>query len=199
MLSWSGEQPSRPLEPVARVRQRLSSVRAALTDWREFPLLAGPSGLARTGEAGGHRYQSWGPLLALIAVEEYIDLTPWEGFRFGILQPDKKGEILRIAIQGRHYDIKVSPGETRMKEEGRDIIKANGGMVFRHFLYSENEVSFESTALVPRKIKIRFLTKGKYQFFLDEVQKRIFSGDSVEIKIPEGNHAVMILLIEKQR
>ena len=61
-----------------------------------------------TGEAGGQRYQSWGPLFALIAVEEYLDFTPWEGFRFGMIKPERKGKLSRVAIQGRHYDVKVS-------------------------------------------------------------------------------------------
>ena len=38
-----------------------------------------------TGEAAGQRFQSWGPLFVLLGVEEYLDFTPWEGFRFGIL------------------------------------------------------------------------------------------------------------------
>ena len=89
--------------------------------------------------------------------------------------------------------------EIKLKEEGREIIRANGGSVFRRFLYSEGEVSFEVMTLVKRKIRIRFLSKGKYQLFLDNNLKRIFEGDSVEIEVPEGNHSVLILLIEKER
>jgi len=154
---------------------------------------------ARTGEARGHRYQSWGALFALIAMEEYIDFTPWEYFRFGMLQPENDGELLRVALQGRHYDIKVNSGGIKLKEEGREIIRINGGAVIRRFLYSEGEVSFEMMTLVKRKVRIRFLSKGKYQFFLDNNLRRIFDGDSVEIEVPEGNHSVLVLLIEKER
>lgn len=154
---------------------------------------------SQTGEAGGQRYQSWGPLFALIAIEEYIDITPWEGFRFGILQPEKGGELKRIAIQGRHYDVKVKSGEVKLKEEGKEIVRTNGGAVFRRFLYSENEVSFEVMSLVTREIRVRLLVKGKYQVIIDGQLREIFDGDSHKFRVPEGKHTVLILLIEKER
>ncbi len=154
---------------------------------------------SRTGEATGARYHSWGPLMALIALEELIDITPWEGFRFGVLQPDSKGEVRRVAIQGRHYDVRVSSGEIRLMEEGREIVKSKGSMVVRRFLYNEQLVSFDVMTLAKRKIRIRFLTKGKYQYFLDDQVKEIFTGDVVDIEVPEGGHEVLIMLVEKAR
>jgi hypothetical protein len=169
-----------------------------LLTWKNFQIC--PQNYdSRTGGATGHRYQSWGPLMALIALEELIDITPWEGFRFGVLQPDRAGEVRRIAIQGRHYDVRVSSGEVRLKEEGREIVRSKGGMVFRRFLYNEQLVSFDVMTLAKRKIRIRFLTEGKYQYFLDDQLKKIFSGDSVDIEVPEGGHAVLIMLVEKAR
>lgn len=168
-----------------------------LRSWENFQLC--PENFdSRTGEAGGRRYQSWGPLFALIALEEYLDFTPWEGFRFGMIRPEKKGRLSRVAIHGRHYEVELSPSEVKLKEEGEEIIRANGGAVFRHFLYSENEISFEVSTLEERQIKVRFLTKGKYAFRLDNQLKDIFKGKSLKIKVPEGEHSVLILLLEKE-
>jgi hypothetical protein len=168
-----------------------------LRSWENFQLC--PENFdSRTGEAGGRRYQSWGPLFALIALEEYLDFTPWEGFRFGMIRPEKKGKLSRVAIHGRHYEVEVSSSEVKLKEEGQEIIKANGGAVFRHFLYSENEISFEVSTLKKRQIKVRFLTKGKYAFRLDNQLKDIFKGKSFKMKVPEGEHSVLILLLEKE-
>lgn len=168
-----------------------------LRSWEHFQLC--PENFdSRTGEAGGQRYQSWGPLFALIALEEYLDFTPWEGFRFGAIQPTEKGELRRISIQDRHYDIKVSPTEIKLREEGEEIIKANGGAVFRQFLYSESEVSFKIKTLDERDVRIRFLSKGKYQFFLDEQLSKIFEDNDLKIKIPAGEHSVLVLLLEKK-
>jgi hypothetical protein len=166
-----------------------------LRSWQNFQLC--PENFdSRTGEAGGQRYQSWGPLFALIAIEEYLDFTPWEGFRFGILDPEEKGKLRRLAIQGRHYQVEASSSETKLIEEDREIVRASGGAVFRHFLYSENEVSFEFKSLKPREVRLKFLKKGKYQMLVDNQLKRIFRGDSLRFEVPDGEHSVLVQLLE---
>ncbi len=62
-----------------------------------------------TGEAAGQRFQSWGPLFVLLGVEEYLDFTPWEGFRFGILYPEEKGTLQHATIQDRQYNVEIAP------------------------------------------------------------------------------------------
>jgi hypothetical protein len=167
-----------------------------LRSWKNFQLC--PENFdSRTGEAGGQRYQSWGPLFALIGLEEYLDFTPWEGFRFGMLQPEEKGKLFRISIQGRHYQVEVSSSRIKLIEEEKEIVRTNGGAIFRHFLYSENEVSFEFKALKMREITINFLKKGKYQFLLDSQVKKVFKGSSFKFELPEGEHTVLIQLLEE--
>jgi len=168
-----------------------------LRTWKNFQIC--PENYdARTGEAGGARYQSWGPLFALIAVEEFLDFTPWEGFRFGAINPEKKGKLSRIAIQGRQYDVEVSSGKIRLWEEGKEIVRTNGSAVFRRFLYSKNAVSFEIKCLGPREVKIRFLAKGEYELILDNKVRRLFKGNSFKMEVPEGEHTVLILLIDEE-
>jgi len=167
-----------------------------LRTWKNFQLC--PENFdSRTGEPKGRRYQSWGPLFALIAVEDYLDVNPWEGFRFGMIQPEKKGKLKRISFQGRHYDVEISPSEIKLKEEGKEIIKANGGAVFRHFFYSEEEISFEIKSLERRDIRIQFLTKGRYQLRIDDKIKEIFKGNSLKFKVPDGEHTILILLLDR--
>ncbi len=150
---------------------------------------------SRSGEPGGKRFQSWGPLLALIALEEYIDFTPWEGFRFGMLDTEVKGELSRIYIQGRHYDLLVSPSKLILNEEDNKILILSGPAIIRHFLYSKNIISFEIKSLKSRKVIVNFLTKGKYQLTIDDQAEEIFKGKSIKFKIPEGEHSVLIMLL----
>lgn len=166
-----------------------------LRTWANFQLC--PENFdSLSGEAGGQRYQSWGPLFALIALEEYLDFTPWEGFRFGMLKPDDSGTLARLSIQGRQYEVKVSRSSTVLREEGEDILSTDGGAVFRHFLYNESEVSFEIKTLKKRVIKLRFLNKGKYQLLIDGREVDVFKGDSQKFEVPEGDHTVLIQLLE---
>ena len=167
-----------------------------MRSWMNFQLC--PDNFdSRTGEAGGQRYQSWGPLLALIALEEYMDFNPWDGFRFGMIQPEKRGKLSRLFIQGRHYDIEVAPKRVRLREEGRVILEANMAAVFRRFLYSESEVAFDVKTLKKTEIRINFLSKGRYQIEVDNQPAEIFEGRSTKFKIPEGEHNVLVLLLEK--
>jgi len=168
-----------------------------LRSWKNFQIC--PENYdSRTGEAGGQRYQSWGPLFALIGLEEYLDFTPWDGFRFGMIKPEEKGKLSRISIQGRHYDVEVRPSEIKLIEEGKEIIKANRSAVFRHFLYSESEISFETKSLEQIEIKVQFLKKGKYQLLIDNQQKKVFKGKSLKFEVPEGDHSVLIMLLEEE-
>jgi len=152
-----------------------------------------------TGEAAGQRFQSWGPLFALTAVEEYLDFTPWEGFRFGMIDPERKGRLLRASIQGRSYDVEASRGGISLSEDGREIFAIDGGAVIRRFLYLENEVSFELRAKTSTdyKIKVQFLKKGKYQLLIDGRINQIATGASIKFKVPGGEHRISIELLEE--
>lgn len=166
-----------------------------LTSWQNFGL-APEDFDCLTGEAGGDRYQSGGPLAGLIAVEEYLDFTPHEGFRFGMLQPDVKGKLSRVMIQGRHYEVEVSNSSTVLREEGETILGVDGSAIIRRFLYSEPEVSFAIKSLKPREVRLRFLKKGKYQLLIDGREVDVFSASSRKFEVPEGDHTVLIQLLQ---
>ncbi|MGB9893754.1 MAG: amylo-alpha-1,6-glucosidase, partial [Candidatus Saccharicenans sp.] len=151
---------------------------------------------SRTGEAGGQRYQSWGPLFALMAIEEYLDVTPWEGLRFGLINPETKGSLKRISVLGRHYEVEVSSSTTKLKEEGKQLVKADGPAVFRHLLYTDREISFEIKSLKKRKISVSLSEKGKGQWLLDGKESGKFEGQEIEVTVPEGDHQVVIIISE---
>ena len=156
-----------------------------LRSWRSFGL--SPENFdSLTGEAGGDRYQSGGPLAALIAVEEYLDFTPHEGFRFGMLKPDAKGKLSRVLVQGRHYEVEVSNSSTVLREEGETLLSVDGGAVVRRFLYNESEVSFDIKTLKRREVRLRFLKKGKYQLLVDGREVDVFSGQRAQVRRARG-------------
>ncbi|MGC8891963.1 MAG: amylo-alpha-1,6-glucosidase [Candidatus Saccharicenans sp.] len=171
------------------------SVDLFLRQWNSYQIC--PENFdSRTGEPGGQRYQSWGPLFALIGVEEYLDVTPWEGFRFGQLSPAKRGILKRLAILGRHYEVEVSPSRTRLWEEGKEIIRADGPAVFRHFLYTDREISFEIKSLDKKKVDIYLEKEKNGQLLIDGQEAGKFSGKKIEVKTPPGEHRVVILITE---
>jgi glycogen debranching enzyme len=181
-------------DPVAAEFAR-KSASLFLRSWTNFQLC--PENFhPLTGEFGGNRYQSWGPLFALIGVEEYLDFTPWEGFRFGMIQPERSGTLSGASIQGRTYEVEAGSGKLILSEDDKEIFSADTGLVVRHFLYDENEVRFETKAVETVTIKVRFLKKGKFQLLIDDRPKKIFTGSSVKFDVPDGDHAVLIQLLE---
>ena len=52
---------------------------------------------ARSGRGQGRRFQSWGPLFALGAIEEFVDACPWRGLRIGSRLP---AFVARAAWEG---------------------------------------------------------------------------------------------------
>lgn len=149
-----------------------------------------------TGSAEGERFDTGGPLAALIAVEECLDFTPHEGFRFGILKPERKTRLSRVLIQGRHYEVETSDGATVLREEGEPIIAVGSGAVVRKFLYSEAEVSFEINTLERAKVALNLLKRGKYQILIDGRAADVFSARARKFTVPEGEHVVLVQLLE---
>ena len=182
-------------DPVAAEFARKSAA-LFLRSLDELPALPGELPPAHGRVRRATAIQSWGPLFALMAVEEYLDFTPWEGFRFGMIQPEKSGTLSRMEIQGRTYSVEAGAGKLILVEDEREIFAADTGLVVRHFLYDENEVRFETKAVETVTIKVRFLKKGKYQLLIDDRPKKVFSGSSVKFDVPDGDHAVVIQLLE---
>ncbi|HAR36871.1 MAG TPA: hypothetical protein DCR87_08265 [Acidobacteria bacterium] len=151
---------------------------------------------SRTGEAGGQRYQSWGPLFALIGLEEYLDVTPWDGFRFGQLKPEQKGTLKRMSILGRHYEVEMSGSRIRLIEEGKELLRTNAPAVFRHFLYTAREIAFEVKSLKKNTVYVNLGTKRQGQILLNGKEAGKFEGKRVEVQVPEGEQGVVIIISE---
>ena len=76
---------------------------------------------ARTGRGRGRRFQSWGPLFALGAIEEFVDACPWRGLRIGSGLPAfvTRGEAtVAGAVRARVEGLRVA-GEARTVELSR--------------------------------------------------------------------------------
>ena len=70
---------------------------------------------ARSGRGRGRRFQSWGPLFALGAVEEFVDVCPWRGLRIGSRLPEfvargmGEAHVERLRGAGRIRAVRLSP------------------------------------------------------------------------------------------
>ncbi len=170
------------------------SMEMFLRNWNNYQLCPEDFN-ALTGEAGGRRFLGLGTMFSLMSVEEYLDFTPTDGLRFGMLKPERSGRLTGIEVQGRRYDVEVSSSRTALFEEGRKIVEADRGAVFRRFLYSEPEVSFHVKTLDPTGIRVRMLKSGRYQLLIDGHENDLFNGNSARFDVGAGEHVVLIQLL----
>ena len=107
------------------------SVELFMASWRAHQL-CGENYDSRTGAWGGRRYQSWGPLLALVGIEEFIDVTPWDGLRFGTLSPPGETTLKRVLAQGRTWSVSLSRAGLSVERDGRPLLQSDRPIVLRH-------------------------------------------------------------------
>jgi hypothetical protein len=98
------------------------------------------------GTGGGDAHYTWGALLCLAPLEQYIDMNPWEGLRFGALDPPAQGDFHRAIWENHSYDVTVGPHRTALARDGRQCFEADAGVVARNYQASAAQLTFSLKA-----------------------------------------------------
>ena len=127
-----------------------------LTAWREkgechenFSAITGQG----TGQSDPH--YTWGALMALLAIEELIDVNPWHGLRFGNLEPVAPAGIRRYFVSGSLYDVTQSPDGLEVSKDGQMLFAADAPVEIRRVTFVGDQVRFEVRAAKPVRIRVR--------------------------------------------
>jgi neutral trehalase len=130
-------------QAAAELAQR--SVDLFLTTWREYRLCR-ENYDSRTGAGGGQRYQSWGPLFALIGIEEFLDVTPWDGLRLGSAAAPGRTALRRLHAQGHEWTVTLAPDLMRVEMDGALLFESDRPIVARQVEVTSGELRAEVTA-----------------------------------------------------
>ncbi len=149
---------------------------------------------ASGGNGGGDPHYTWGALLPQIALDQYADVNPWEGLRFGALNPTSDGEFRRVSWGGRTYDVTIGPAKTLLKRDGTVRFEADAGVVVRRYAATSDKVSFEINSEKPVHITTREFALGDFTFKVDGKPAGKFSVRAGEgkLNVPAGQHRVEI-------
>jgi hypothetical protein len=120
------------------------SVELFLDTWRRYGLCR-ENYDSRTGEGGGHRYQSWGPLFALTGLEEFADVTPWDGLRLGSLVAEGTTALRRLPLAGRRWDVRLGPDGLSVRVDGAHLLTSDAPIVARHVSLERKAMTAEIT------------------------------------------------------
>jgi hypothetical protein len=147
---------------------------------------------ASGGNGGGDPHYTWGALLPLIALEQYADDNPWEGLRFGSLQPASSGTFHGVNWQGHTYDVSIGPEKTTLSRDGVLRFEADAGVVVRNYQAEPSHLSFTLKGEKPVHIAVREFGSGTIRVNVDgkSAGKVELRAGSTQLLVPAGEHLV---------
>jgi hypothetical protein len=150
--------------------------------------------LAWGGTAGGDTHYTWGALLCLVALEQYIDKNPWEGLRFGALSPASRGEFRGSTWDGHSYDVAIGPERTALSRDGTMRFEANAGVVVRHYEVEPASLSFSIKGGKGARISTAEFEAGDLYLRIDNKPgvKVSVSQGRASFDVPAGEHSVTL-------
>jgi neutral trehalase len=166
------------------------SVDLFLRAWRDYQACR-ENYDSRTGEGGGQTYQSWGALFALTGIEEFIDSTPWDGLRVGTLTPPPSSKIKNIVLNGRRWDILLSPDGYRIDVDGKGLLYSTGPLVLRHLELAAGRLSAETLAIEPASLAVN-LHASHLHLTIDGRERDVPAQD---VRLPAGTHRIRLTQI----
>ena len=144
------------------------------------------------GSAGGDVHYTWGALLCLIPMEQFIDESPWDGLRFGALEPSVEGQLRGVEWNGHHFDVTTGPKRTSVTRDGRLRFEANTGLVVREYKIDPRGLSF--SVHTPRDARLATMetTAKVVSLRIDSgsVQRIATQHGTLEFTLPAGEHRI---------
>ncbi len=143
---------------------------------------------SRSGEGGGQRYQSWGPLFALSGIDDTIERDMFGRLAVGSLRMPERTRLKNFLDNGQRYDITMSPQGLVALKSGRPWLESDGPVVLASI--QEQGGRFAAQAVCERPVKIRLAMTGN-RF---RVSCGGTGGESAapEANVPQGCHQVLI-------
>jgi hypothetical protein len=148
--------------------------------------------LAWGGTGGGDRHYTWGTLLCLVALEQYIDKNPWDGLRFGALSPTSRGEFRGATWDGHKYDTTIGPEKTALTRDGKVRFEATGGVVVRDYQAERSLLSFKVKSDKPARLTTSEFDAGELNLKIDgKSAGRVSVSQWLgKFEVPAGEHTV---------
>ena len=130
-----------------------------------------------------------------VALEQFADVNPWEGLRFGALNPASDGEFRGILWQGHTYNVRIGPNKTALDRDGTVRFEADAGVVVREYQVEPARLSFRLTSERPVHLRTREFEAGTFQVAIDgkAVSPVAIRQGIGKVSVPAGEHVVALL------
>jgi hypothetical protein len=166
----------------------LRGARLFLESWRRTGLCR-ENFDSRTGEGGGQRHQSWGPLFALSALEELAHVTPWHGLRLGGLRVPSGTRASNLDFGDRGMlDVAAGSEGFTVRRDGREILETRGAVVLRNVVADPTRLAATTRSEAP--VELRIPLGGRR--WSAEVDGRRAELERPVLRLEEGSHRLEI-------
>ena len=131
----------------------------------------------------------------MIATEEYIDENPWEGLRFGALDPASSGEFHGAVWENHTYDVTIGPHKTAMARDGALRFEADGGVVVRKYEVLAAKVSFSMRSEKAAQVTSAEFGSVELELKIDGklINKLKVQDGRVGFDVPAGEHEIELV------
>jgi hypothetical protein len=148
------------------------------------------------GSGGGDIHYTWGALLCLIGLEQFMDANPWDGLRFGALNPGAKGNLDHVTWQNHTYTVSVGPGNTEIARDGKIFLQADAGIVVRNYEQSPGRASMKVKGERDFHLTISAFDTGPVKVLIDgkSVRQVKVIEKAVSFAVSQGEHVVELTL-----
>ncbi|MGA8150533.1 MAG: trehalase family glycosidase [Terriglobales bacterium] len=144
------------------------------------------------GSGGGDVHYTWGALLCLIPLEQFIDENPWDGLRFGALGPAAEGVFRGATWHGHHYEVTIGPNETEMRRDGTVRFHADAGVVVRSYELSSSRLAMKVNSERDFQVTTAEFGSGTLSLRIDgqSPQKLAVTNGTARFSVQHGEHTV---------
>jgi len=117
-------------------------------------------------------------------------VNPWEGLRFGALDPPGQGEFHHAVWDNHNYDITLGPNKTALARDGQMRFEADAGVVVRNYQASAAKLTFSLHAARAVAAVTREFEDGELNLAIDgkPVGKVRVEQGRASFQIPPGEH-----------
>ena len=132
---------------------------------------------------GSDRFYAWGALLALMGIEEIMDVEMDEGIRFGCRFLEAESTISNIALTGSSYTIQTSQARTVALRDGKEFFSSRPGTNVRNYAVTEDRVTFRTSGNGQTEVTVcEFAPGAEVLLRVDDDRKEaIRAGDRGEV------------------
>lgn len=107
---------------------------------------------ARTGRGAGQRHQSWGPLFAVMLLEEMADATPWDDIRMGTHHATESITLRNLRIAGMQLTVAIGPDRFEVSSGPEVLLRADRPLVLRRCRFAGARLEAEAETLAPARV-----------------------------------------------